>query len=44
MKRSSDVTDGPAQKLAAANLDAICGQVGCQFVLGMGDNFCAPTP
>ncbi|KAK9807246.1 hypothetical protein WJX73_002125 [Symbiochloris irregularis] len=35
----SDVLDGPQQRYAASLLNEVCGSAGCQFVLGMGDNF-----
>ena len=38
-KHSVIIADGPQQKYAATLLNEVCGEVGCQFVLGMGDNF-----
>jgi len=31
--------DGPQQKYAATLLNEVCGEEGCQFIVGMGDNF-----
>jgi hypothetical protein len=31
-------TDGPQQKLAASLMNTVCGQKGCQAVLGMREN------
>ena len=33
------IADGPQQRMAATLLNEVCGEAGCQFVLGMGDNF-----
>lgn len=35
----TDQDDGPQQLAAASLMDEVCGKVGCQAVLGMGDNF-----
>ena len=37
--KNSLTADGPQQKYAATLINEVCGEVGCQFVLGMGDNF-----
>jgi UDP-2,3-diacylglucosamine pyrophosphatase LpxH len=34
-----DIIDGPQQKYAATLLNEVCGEEGCQFIVGMGDNF-----
>jgi len=35
----SPAADGPQQKYAATLLNEVCGEEGCQFIVGMGDNF-----